>query len=64
MDDCNHFMQRTDDGVLKFTGLVDVEQLAGAQRELHALVILLQLIVNLGSNQSSQFPLREVLVLV
>jgi hypothetical protein len=38
---------RTDNGVLELARAVDVEELAGAQRESHTLVILLQLVVDL-----------------
>lgn len=57
-------MQRTDDCILEFTGFVNVEELAGAQRKLHAFVILLQLIVYLGGNKGSQLPLSKMFIFI
>jgi hypothetical protein len=51
--------QHTYDGILEFTGFVEVEKLAGAQRELHALVVLLELVVDFGGQQRGKFPFRE-----
>lgn len=64
MNGWNYVVQRTDDSVLELAGFVDVEELAGAQRKLHAFIILLQLIVDLRCDQGSQFPLREILIFV
>jgi hypothetical protein len=54
----------TDDGVLELARVVDVEELAGAQRKPHAFVILLQLVVDFGRDQSGELSLREILLLV
>jgi hypothetical protein len=43
---------------------VDVEELARTQRKYHTLIILLQLVVHLGRDQSGQLALWERVVLV
>jgi len=50
---------RTNDGVLIFAGLIEVEELAGTESKGHALVVVTELIVNFGSHQSSQLALRK-----
>jgi hypothetical protein len=43
---------------------VDVQELAGTQCKDHALIVLLQLIVNLGSHERGKLSLGERLVFV
>ena len=43
---------------------MDVEELARTKRKDHALVILLQLVIHLGRDQSGQLALWERVVLV
>lgn len=49
----------TNDGILKLAGLVQVEELASAEGEYHALIVFLQLIIDLCSQKRSQLAVRE-----
>lgn len=50
--------------LLEFTSLVDVQELASTQRKDHALIVLLQLIVDLCCHEGSELSLRERLIFV
>jgi hypothetical protein len=52
----------TDDGVLVLAGLVEVEQRPGGESKDHALVVLAQLIVDLGGHERGQLPLGKGLI--
>ena len=43
---------------------MDVEELSSSQRKYHALIVLLQLIVDLGSHKSGKLSVRERLILI
>lgn len=54
----------THDSLFKFSGLVNVEELACTQREDHAFIVLLQLIVDLCCNQGRELSLWEGVIFV
>ena len=54
-----HVGLRTNYRLLKLAGLVQVEQLAGAQCKDHALVVLLQLVVDFCCHERRQLAVRE-----
>lgn len=54
----------TQDGLLKLPVVMNIEELASAERKDHALVVLLQLIVDLGRDQSRELALRKRLIFV
>lgn len=53
-----------DDGLLILGGILDVEELAGAQGKDHGLVVFLQLVVNLGKDKRSKLAMAEALIFV
>jgi hypothetical protein len=54
----------TQDGLLKLAVVVYVKEFPSSKRERHALVVLLQLIVDLRRDKGRQLSLRKLLVLV
>lgn len=54
--------QHTDYCILKFSGILKVEEFSGPQREHHALVVVLQLIVDFGSHKRSELALGELFI--
>lgn len=54
----------THDGLLELGGLVNIEELACTQRKDHALIVFLQLIVDLGRDQCCQLSLRKRVIFV
>jgi hypothetical protein len=56
--------RRTQDCLLKLPRVVDVEELAGTERKDHALIVFLQLVIDLCSDQSRKLSLGKRLILV
>ena len=54
----------TDDGIFELIWLIDIEQLARAQRKSHAFIVLLELVVDFGRHKSCEFPLRKCIIFV
>lgn len=50
--------------LLEFTSLVNIQKLASTQCKDHALIVLLQLVVNLCSDKRGEFSLGERLVFI
>jgi len=61
---CIQSCLHTDYCLLKLSCVMDVEELSSSQRKHHALIVLLQLIVDLGSHKSGKLSVRERLILV
>lgn len=53
-----------DDGLLKLSGGIESEEIAGGKGERHAFVVCLQVIVHLGQDQGGKLALREGFILV
>jgi hypothetical protein len=51
-----------DDSLLVLGGIIDVEELAGAQSEDHGLVVFLQLVVNFGKHEGGEVAVAEALI--
>lgn len=50
--------------LLKLPGMVNIEELASTERKNHALVVFLQLIVDLGRHEGRKFSLGERVIFV
>lgn len=59
-----HSSSHTNNGLLKLALMIQTEELASAEGEDHALVVLLQLVVDLGRHQCGELAVRERFVLV
>lgn len=53
-----------DDGFLKFATVVELKKIASTKGKSHGLVVLLEMVIDLGKDKSSQLALWEGLVLV
>lgn len=55
---------RTNNSLLKFATVVKVEQFPSAQCKNHALMVFLEVVVDLGGDQSGKFAFGEIFIFI